>query len=135
MQTECHAGLTKTPNPLTYNTLGQSITYNYLIRNTGNVTLGPAQFTVADDHIGAPPGTPFNCGTAATTLAPNATVRWPMPSQPTNASPTTPPRAAAHPRPGQPPSPSRTGHQSTKAATANQCRGDFRQAKPAGNVH
>ena len=67
-------GLTKTAAPPTYNAVGQVITYTYTITNTGNVTLGPAQFTVSDDHIGVPLGTAFNCGPAATTLAPGASV-------------------------------------------------------------
>src|SRR5207237_1349052 len=61
--------LTKTANPPTYSAVGQVITYTYTIKNTGNVTLGPAQFTVTDDHIGT-----FNCGPAGTTLAPGGTV-------------------------------------------------------------
>jgi hypothetical protein len=40
--------LTKVATPVTYSAVGQIITYNYVIRNTGNVTLsGP--FTVTDD--------------------------------------------------------------------------------------
>jgi len=61
--------LTITPNPATYSQAGQQITYTYVIKNTGNATLGPAQFTVSDNLIG-----PFNCGPGNTTLAPNATV-------------------------------------------------------------
>ena len=42
--------LTKTPNPTTYNTVGQTISYCYVVKNTGNVTLnGP--ITVTDDKI------------------------------------------------------------------------------------
>jgi uncharacterized repeat protein (TIGR01451 family) len=62
--------LTTTANPSTYNQTGQTITYTYVIKNNGNVSLGPAQFTVSDNLIGA---TPFNCG-ANISLAPNATV-------------------------------------------------------------
>ena len=40
--------LTKSANPTTYNAVNQSITYSYVIKNTGNVTLsGP--FAVTDD--------------------------------------------------------------------------------------
>ena len=62
--------LTTTANPSTYNQAGQTITYTYVIKNNGNVSLGPTQFTVSDNLIGA---TPFNCG-ANISLAPNATV-------------------------------------------------------------
>jgi hypothetical protein len=48
------------------------ITYTYVIRNTGNVAIGPVQFTVDDDKINA--GEPFACGAAGTTLAVDATV-------------------------------------------------------------
>ena len=63
--------LTATANPSTYNQLGQVITYTYEIKNSGNATLGPAQFTVTNSHIST---TPLNCGTLDTTLAPGATV-------------------------------------------------------------
>ncbi len=62
--------LSKTADPLGYNNAGQTITYTYVITNTGNVTLGPVQFTVNDNKIGAA----LNCGTAETILAPNGTV-------------------------------------------------------------
>ncbi|GAP40069.1 DUF7507 domain-containing protein [Flexilinea flocculi] len=53
--------LTKTPSLPTFQTAGNIITYTYVIKNTGNVVLsGP--FTVTDDHIGSPLGTPFICG-------------------------------------------------------------------------
>jgi len=57
--------LTKTANPTTYNQIGQTITYSYMITNTGTATLGPSQFTISDNRLGAP----FNCGAAATSLA------------------------------------------------------------------
>lgn len=62
--------LTKTADPLAYNSANQAITYNYVITNSGNVTLGPVQFTVNDDKI----GTALNCGGDATILNPNGTV-------------------------------------------------------------
>lgn len=63
--------LTVTANPTYYQQIGQQITYTYTITNSGNTTLGPAQFTVTDALISA---TAFNCGDATTTLAVNATV-------------------------------------------------------------
>lgn len=46
---------------------GETLTYGYTLRNTGNVTLTGAGagglFTITDDHIGNPAGTPFSCGT------------------------------------------------------------------------
>jgi LysM repeat protein len=63
--------LTTTVNPTTYDQAGQIITFTYVIRNSGNVTLGPAQFTVSDSLIST---APFNCGPGNTSLAPNMTV-------------------------------------------------------------
>lgn len=63
--------LVATANPATYNQLGQMITITYVIKNSGTANLGPAQFTVTDSLFGS---TPFNCGVANTSLAPNATV-------------------------------------------------------------
>ena len=60
--------LTATANPVTYDQVGQIITFTYVIKNSGNVPLGPAQFTITDSLIGA---TPMNCGPADKTLAPN----------------------------------------------------------------
>ena len=62
--------LTKTPDPLTFSTVGESIIYSYVITNSGTVSLGPVQFTIVDDKIGAA----FNCGSGGTTLAPGETV-------------------------------------------------------------
>jgi LysM repeat protein len=61
--------LTKTANPATYEHIGEAITYNYVITNSGATPLGPGQFVVTD--TGVP--TPINCGDAALTLAPGAT--------------------------------------------------------------
>ena len=63
--------LTITANPTSYQQVGQQITYTYVINNSGNTTLGPAQFTVTDNLFSS---TPFNCGDANTTLVANATV-------------------------------------------------------------
>lgn len=62
--------LTKTVNPQTYERIGQIITYQYVIKNSGSSALGPAQFTVTDIGISAP----IYCGDATLTLASNATV-------------------------------------------------------------
>ncbi len=63
--------LTTSANPTSYEQVGQQITYTYVIKNSGNTTLGPDQFKISDSLISA---TPFNCGNAGTTLASNATV-------------------------------------------------------------
>jgi LysM repeat protein len=63
--------LTVTANPLTYDGVGQVITFTYVIKNSGTGNLGPAQFTVNGGLLGA---TPLNCGDAAASLAPNAAV-------------------------------------------------------------
>ena len=62
--------LTKTAAPQTYEQAGESITYTYVITNSGTLDIGPAQFTVNDLGFSAP----TNCGNPDTTLAPNATV-------------------------------------------------------------
>jgi uncharacterized repeat protein (TIGR01451 family) len=69
--------LSVTPNPTSYDQAGQTITYTYVIRNSGTTTLGPAQFTVTDGLISP---AAFNCGPANTTLTPNATVSCNAPS-------------------------------------------------------
>jgi len=48
--------LTKTASPTTYSAVGDVITYTYVIKNTGDVTLG--SFTLDDDKV--PPAN-FNC--------------------------------------------------------------------------
>ncbi len=62
--------LTKTANPVTYDRVGQTVTYTYVITNSGASTLGPAQFVVTDAGISAP----INCGEATLSLASNSTV-------------------------------------------------------------
>jgi uncharacterized repeat protein (TIGR01451 family) len=64
--------LAKSANPATYDRAGLTIIYTYVIKNSGSLSLGPAQFTVSDAGIGA--GAPINCGDANATLAPGATL-------------------------------------------------------------
>lgn len=64
--------LEKTASPTTFDEVDDAIVYTYTITNNGDIPLGPAQFTVTDDHIAN--GTPFPCGAAATTLAPGSSV-------------------------------------------------------------
>jgi LysM repeat protein len=63
--------LTMAANPPIYNQIGQIIAFTYVIKNSGTVILGPAQFTVSGGLLGA---TPLNCGDANTSLAPGLTV-------------------------------------------------------------
>jgi large repetitive protein len=64
---QCKAlSLTKTAAPTTYSQVGDKITYSYVIKNTGNVTLG-GPFTVADDKA------TVTCPTTAS-LAPDASI-------------------------------------------------------------
>ncbi|MBN2117534.1 MAG: LysM peptidoglycan-binding domain-containing protein [Anaerolineales bacterium] len=67
--------LTKTASSQTYDQVGQVITYNYNITNTGIIPLGPAQFAITDNKFGAP----LNCGPAETILAPEQTVTCSFP--------------------------------------------------------
>ena len=62
--------LTKTASSQTYGAANESITFTFNITNTGTTPLGPAQFTITDNKLGAP----FNCGPADTTLTPNQSV-------------------------------------------------------------
>ena len=73
--------LTKTSDTQTYGAANQSITYTFSILNTGTSPLGPAQFTITDNKIGAP----FNCGEANVTLAPNQPVTCSVPYTVTTA--------------------------------------------------
>jgi hypothetical protein len=65
--------LTKTADVENFSGVGQLITYTYVIKNTGNVAIGPVQFTIDDDKING--GAPFACGPAASTLAVEATLQ------------------------------------------------------------
>jgi uncharacterized repeat protein (TIGR01451 family) len=58
--------LTKTSSSATYGQAGETITYTFVLTNTGANPLGPSQFTITDNKLGAP----INCGPANTTLAP-----------------------------------------------------------------
>lgn len=64
--------LTKSTPTQGYREAGNTITYNYILTNTGEVTLH-APFEISDDRIGTPPGTPFSCGSVST-LAPGANI-------------------------------------------------------------
>jgi uncharacterized repeat protein (TIGR01451 family) len=67
--------LQKTSSSQTYGQAGESITYTYVVTNTGTTPLGPSQFTISDNKLGAP----INCGPADTTLAPNQSVNCSAP--------------------------------------------------------
>jgi uncharacterized repeat protein (TIGR01451 family) len=58
--------LAKSASSPTYGQIGQTITYTFVLTNTGASPLGPAQFTITDSRLGAP----FNCGLPNTTIAP-----------------------------------------------------------------
>lgn len=64
--------LQKTANAASFSSAGTTITYSYLLTNTGNTVLGPTQFSISDDQIDE--GELFPCGAANTTLAIGATV-------------------------------------------------------------
>jgi uncharacterized repeat protein (TIGR01451 family) len=55
-----------TADPQTYDHAGQTITYTYIITNSGAVPIGPTQFIVNDTNLGAV----LNCGEPNTLLAP-----------------------------------------------------------------
>jgi LysM repeat protein len=67
--------LAKTASTQTYGAANETITFMFNITNTGATPLGPAQFTVTDNKLGAP----FNCGPANTTLAPSQSVSCSVP--------------------------------------------------------
>ena len=56
--------LTGLANPTTYNQAAQTITFTYSLKNTSAATLGPAQFVINDDRMGA-----INCGGPTATIA------------------------------------------------------------------
>jgi hypothetical protein len=64
--------LQKTANASSFSSAGTNITYSYLLTNTGNTILGPAQFSISDDQIDE--GGLFSCGAPNTTLSIGATV-------------------------------------------------------------
>lgn len=64
--------LARTANPNTYDATSQALSFGYTITNSGSLSIGPAQFTIADSKISG--GAAFNCGGASTTLAPAATL-------------------------------------------------------------
>ncbi|HJR79344.1 MAG TPA: LysM domain-containing protein [Anaerolineales bacterium] len=73
--------LSKTASSQTYGAAGQSITYTFNITNTGATALGPIQFTITDNKLGAS----FPCGPADTTLNPNQSVSCSAPYTTTSA--------------------------------------------------
>jgi hypothetical protein len=64
--------LAKTADLASFSAAGTTVTYGYLLTNTGNTILGPSQFSISDDQIDE--GELFSCGAANTTLAIGATV-------------------------------------------------------------
>ena len=63
--------LSRTASPASYGALGDLITLGYTVTNSGNVTLGPAQFAVSDSAVAG--GSPSSCGSSSI-LAPGAAV-------------------------------------------------------------
>lgn len=64
--------LTKTADPASYYQVGQTIKFNYTIKNSGSNQLGPGPFTITDSLVNN--NAPFNCGDANATLASGATL-------------------------------------------------------------
>ena len=62
-----------TANPTTYSAAGQTIAYQYTVKNTGGVAIGPVQFTVKDSLISAA----INCDVPNRTLGPNESISCP----------------------------------------------------------
>lgn len=69
--------LEKTSNAASFSAAGTTITYSYLLTNTGNTVLGPTQFSISDDQIDE--GELFACGAPSTTLVIGATVLCTVP--------------------------------------------------------
>ncbi len=66
--------LTKTADPASYYQIGQTIKFNYTIKNSGSSPLGPGQFTVTDSAVNN--NTAFNCGDANASIASGASLTW-----------------------------------------------------------
>ncbi len=64
--------LTKDPSIDWFSASGQTITYTFVVTNTGNQPLGPGQFEVTDDMIDE--GVAFECGVDDVSLDPAETV-------------------------------------------------------------
>jgi hypothetical protein len=64
-----------TSSPQTYGQVGESIFYTYVITNTAAMPLGPAQFTINDDRLGAS----MNCGPSDTTIRPGQSLTCAVP--------------------------------------------------------
>ena len=62
--------LSKTASATTFAQAGETVTFSYVITNSGATQLGPAQFTVTDDHI----ATPIPCGAPNAMLPPGGTL-------------------------------------------------------------
>jgi hypothetical protein len=62
--------LTTTTNPKSYQRVGDNITYNYRITNTGPFAVDSPQFVINDSKFDFP----INCGTPNTSLAPSASL-------------------------------------------------------------
>jgi len=61
--------LTISPNPASYSLAGQTIAFTFTIKNMGTTPLGPTQFVVNVDRLGA-----IDCLANTTSLAPNDTI-------------------------------------------------------------
>lgn len=59
-------------NPTTYNAAGQVINFSFTIKNTGTTPLGPAQFVINDDRMGA-----INCLDQNGSIAPGQSITCP----------------------------------------------------------